>query len=150
MDIMRLGHVFLAVSDIDRSKHFYTRILGFEIIEEDADHGGAFLALKDGSHVVDLVGIGGTTPPQPRSIEEIKPRVGVGHIAFEVNGKAAFDLAVSELREKRVHILGLADHASQESVYFTDPDTNVLEIYWERPDARAMFARGRGDRHGAP
>ena len=47
---------------------------------------------------------------------------------------------------KGVVILGIADHASQESVYFCDPDSNVLEIYWERADAREMFARGREDK----
>lgn len=146
MQIKRLGHVFLIVRDVARAKDFYTDILGFEVIEEDPEHGGVFMALGDGGHAVDLVGIGGDAPPLPRTIGDIVPKHGVGHIAFEVDGKAAFDAAVAELKEKGVHLLGMTDHASQESVYFTDPDANVLEIYWERSDARAMFARGREDK----
>jgi len=37
-------------------------------------------------------------------------------------------------------------HIAQKSVYFLDPDGNTLEIYDERPDALAIFARGRSDR----
>jgi len=45
-----------------------------------------------------------------------------------------------------VEITRTIDHVSQQSVYFQDPDGNTLEIYYERPDALAMFARGRQDR----
>jgi len=58
MQLKRLGHVFLVVSDARRAKDFYTRVLGFEIIEEDPAHGGVFMALREGGHVLDLVGIG--------------------------------------------------------------------------------------------
>lgn len=146
MRIKRLGHVFLVVSDIARAKAFYTDILGFEVIEEDPEHGGVFMALPAGGHVLDLVGIGGEAPQAPRAIEEITPRHGVGHIAFEMEDRAAFDAAHEELKARGVHLLGATDHASQVSVYFTDPDANVLELYWERPDARALFARGREDK----
>ncbi|MES1199938.1 MAG: VOC family protein [Pseudomonadota bacterium] len=100
------------------------------------------MALGKGGHVVDLAGIGGEAPTQPSRIDQIEPRLGVGHIAFQVEDKAAFDAAVAELKAKGVRILGMTDHASQESVYFTDPDANVLEIYWERPGARAMNRPG--------
>ena len=42
-------------------------------------------------------------------------------------------------------ILRAIDHASQKSIYFHDPDGNMLEIVWERPDALEIFARGRHD-----
>ena len=38
------------------------------------------------------------------------------------------------------------DHVSQKSVYFHDPDGNLLEIYHELPKAREMFLQGRHDR----
>ena len=31
------------------------------------------------------------------------------------------------------------------SVYFFDPDDNMLEIVWERPNTREIFAQGRAD-----
>jgi hypothetical protein len=35
---------------------------------------------------------------------------------------------------------------SQRSIYFSDPDGNGLEIYYEYPNARQLFFQGRGDR----
>jgi catechol 2,3-dioxygenase len=66
-------------------------------------------------------------------------------LAFPV--KSARDLRGTyfELIDKEVHVLGAVDHESQESIYFCDPDGNVLEIYWERPAAREIFRRGRKD-----
>ncbi len=80
MQFERLGHVFLVASEVERAKAFYVDVLGFEIIEEDAEHGGVFVALKDGGHAVDLVGICREAPPQARGIEAILPRHGVGHM----------------------------------------------------------------------
>ncbi len=37
------------------------------------------------------------------------------------------------------------DHTSQKSIYFYDPDDNLLEIVWERPNVREIFRHGRGD-----
>jgi len=37
------------------------------------------------------------------------------------------------------------DHTSQKSIYFHDPDDNLLEIVWERPNTREIFAQGRSD-----
>jgi catechol-2,3-dioxygenase len=49
------------------------------------------------------------------------------------------------LIDNEVRVLAAVDHESQESIYFCDPDGNMLEIYWERPDAREIFRRGRKD-----
>jgi hypothetical protein len=34
-------------------------------------------------------------------------------------------------------------HVGQESIYFSDPDGNIIELYWERPDARDLRTRAR-------
>jgi len=38
-----------------------------------------------------------------------------------------------------VPILRAIDHVSQKSIYFHDPDKNLLEIVWERP-MRSKFS----------
>jgi catechol-2,3-dioxygenase len=53
--------------------------------------------------------------------------------------------AYFELVDNQVRVLAAVDHESQESIYFCDPDGNLLEIYWERPGAREIFRRGRKD-----
>ena len=37
--LQRLGHVVLRVADIERSKAFYTGLLGFTVLEQDPGHG---------------------------------------------------------------------------------------------------------------
>jgi catechol-2,3-dioxygenase len=146
MRLTKIGHVLIAVHDLARSKDFYTRVLGFEILEEDPDHGGLFMTIGGGTHVIDLVPLAGTEPPPvPQSFRELKPSLGFGHVAFPVGSARELRSAYFELMDNHVRVLGAVDHESQESIYFCDPDGNMLEIYWERPGAREIFRRGRKD-----
>ncbi len=146
MRLTGIGHVLIAVHDLARSKDFYTGVLGFEVLEDDPEHGGLFLTLGEGSHVIDLVPMGGLPPPVvPQSLADLKPSLGIAHVAFPVASAGELRQAYFELTDRKVRVLAAVDHESQESIYFCDPDGNVLEIYWERPDARAIFLRGRKD-----
>ena len=146
MHLKNIGHVLIAVHDLPRSKDFYTRVLGFEITEEDPDHGGLFLTLGEGPHTIDLVPLPGGRPPSvPLSFADIRPSVGFAHVAFPVESARDLRRAYFELIDNQARVLGAIDHESQESIYFCDPDGNALEIYWERPDAREIFRRGRKD-----
>ena len=145
MRLKRLGHVLLAVRDLARATQFYVDVLGFEVLEADPDHGGVFLTLDEGSHILDLVQVEGEAPEAPESLADIVPRPGVGHVAFQVGSAEDLRAAYRELQAAGVRIFAAVDHESQESVYFCDPEANVLEIYWERPNAREIFRSGRQD-----
>ena len=140
MKLARLGHVALRVADVERSKKFYGEALGFEVIEEDPEHGGVFMALAGLSHTIDLFQAPEATPAATPGA------VGVRHIAFLVESEADFKEAWRTLREQGVPIDRALDHVSQKSIYFHDPDGTVLEIYYELPHARELFRQGRGDR----
>jgi catechol-2,3-dioxygenase len=71
--------------------------------------------------------------------------LGVRHTAFAVESEDDLRDAWHALQAAGVPILRAIDHVSQKSIYFHDPDKNLLEIVWERPDALEIFARGRGD-----
>jgi catechol-2,3-dioxygenase len=135
MRLTRIGHVLIAVHDLARSRDFYTRVLGFGILEEDADHGGVFMTIGEGTHVIDLVPLPDAQPPPvPRSIAELRPSLGFGHVAFPVGSARDLRGAYFELVDNQVRVLAAIDHESQESIYFCDPDGNMLEIYWERDE----------------
>ena len=142
MRLKEIGHVLLRVMDLERSKKFYSEVLGFHVLEEDPEHGGTFMALKGQSHAIDLFQV-----KDAESAERQTPGVrGLGHIAFRVESEDALKDAYATLREHGVEISRTIDHVSQKSVYFNDPDGNTLEIYYELPDALEIFARGREDR----
>ena len=144
--LQRLGHVAIAVRDVERSKDFYTRLLGFKLLEQDPDHGGVFLSLGGLGNTLDLFQC---PDPADSSLSEADPtgmnRLGVRHTAFAVETEADLEDAWHALQAEGVEILRALDHQSQKSIYFHDPDGNLLEIVWERPDALEIFARGRKD-----
>src|ERR1700720_4310887 len=76
---------------------------------------------------------------------EFEPFLGIGHVAFQVASARDLRCAYFELIDNQVRVLAAIDHENQESIYFCDPDGNMLEIYWERPNAREIFRRGRKD-----
>jgi catechol 2,3-dioxygenase len=140
LKLSRLGHVAMRVTDVERSKKFYGEVLGFEVIEEDPEHGGVFMALPGLSHTIDLF-------PAPDEAPAAAPgAVGVRHVAFLVESEADFKEAWRTLRERGVPIDRAMDHVSQKSLYFRDPDGTVLEIYHELSNSRELFRQGRGDR----
>jgi catechol-2,3-dioxygenase len=140
--LKEIGHVLLRVLDLERSKKFYSEVLGFHVLEEDPEHGGTFMALDGQSHAIDLFQV-----KDPEAAQRQTPGVrGLGHIAFRVESEAALREAHATLREHGVEITRSIDHVSQKSIYFHDPDGNTLEIYYELPDALGIFARGRQDR----
>ncbi len=142
MKLKRIGHVALRCADEDRSRAFYRDVLGFEVSEQDPDHGGTFMTLGDNFHTIDVF-------PTPDVESAQKPKtgqVGLFHIAFEVARYEDLKDAYATLIEHKVPISHCTDHVSQRSIYFNDPDGNRLEVYFEVPDALRRYAvQNRGD-----
>jgi len=136
-----IGHVLLRVADEERSKRFYRDVLGFQVAEQDPEHGGVFMTLGDGFHALDI-----TQHATPDVAEQPhRGQIGLVHVAFKVASYGALRDAYSHLLANGVEILRAVDHICQRSVYFTDPDGNGLEIYYEMPNALSLFPSGRGD-----
>lgn len=142
MKLKRIGHVALRCADEDRSRAFYRDILGFQVSEQDPEHGGTFMTLGDNFHTIDVF-------PTPDAENAQKPKmgqVGLFHIAFEVAAYEDLKDAYATLIRHEVPISHCTDHVSQRSIYFNDPDGNRLEIYFEVPDALRRYAiQNRGD-----
>jgi len=96
MRLTRIGHVLIAVHDLARSRDFYTRVLGFKILEEDPDHGGVFMTIGEGTHVIDLVPLPSAQPPPvPQSIAELRPSLGLGVSRFRSAVPATCEAPIS-------------------------------------------------------
>ncbi|MBM3344819.1 MAG: glyoxalase [Betaproteobacteria bacterium] len=146
INLQRIGHILLTVRDLERSKAFYTQILGFKVLEQDPEHGGLFLSLGEYGNTLDL--FPSTDPdafPRPPSGLGRRQGLGMKHLAFAVATEDDLKQAYFALKDAGVAIHRAVDHQSQKSVYFFDPDENMLEIVWERPNTREIFAQGRAD-----
>ena len=136
-----IGHVLLRVADQDASKRFYRDVLGFRIAEEEPEHGGVFMTLGESFHTLDI----GQHPNPKDAPRPQRDQIGLAHIAFQVGSYAALRDAYAHLLENGVEIMRATNHVNQRSIYFADPDGNVLEVYYEMPHALELFANGRSD-----
>ncbi|MEW9526919.1 VOC family protein [Microbispora sp. NPDC049125] len=124
---MQTGHVGLNVSDLDRSRDFYRKVFGFDVVRESDDDGRryAFLGL-DGKLVLTL---------WQQSEGTFSTRLpGLHHLSFEVGDIEAVRRAETVIREigATLHHDGIVPHregASSGGVFFEDPDGIRLEIF---------------------
>ena len=143
----RIGHVNLTVWDVERSKEFYSKLLGFEVVEQDPMHRsgqGVHMALPHDGHTLDIGPV--TDRENPGSPPRRRERIGVMHVAFKVASYEDLQEAYRTLVASGIEIDRMTDHVTQRSIYFQDPDGNGLEIYYEYPSAKMITALERGDR----
>lgn len=119
----RLAHAHLKVRDLDRAITFYTQFLHLHVVEQVGDH-YAFLSGGAAHHEIALQNVGPHAPtPHTRG-------VGLYHLAFEVADRAALAAAYQALQAAGVEVARV-DHLISWALYFTDPDGNGLELYWD-------------------
>lgn len=122
-----VGHVHLRVADLERSIQFYTEVLGFQLTQRMGTQ-AAFLGAGGYHHHVGLNtwdSAGGHPPPVGST--------GLFHAAFRYPRRTALAQAVRRVLQHSVALDGAADHGVSEAVYLRDPDSNGLELYWDRP-----------------
>jgi glyoxylase I family protein len=124
MQLKGIHHIALNVTDLDRAEHFYTDVLGFTVTHRFSkglrhimlDTGNALLALFE------------TPELEMKSALEQLSNKGYMHFAFATS-REEFNKIMDELKSKKVHIdSGPMVRGEGESIYFTDPDKNHLEI----------------------
>ena len=126
MDILRTHHVAVICSDYPRSRDFYARILGMEVVSEvyraGRDSYKLDLRLPDGVQV-ELFSFP-NSPGRPSYPEAC----GLRHLAFEV---ADLDRAVADLAGHGVAVepVRVDPHTGKRFAFFRDPDGLPLELY---------------------
>jgi glyoxylase I family protein len=126
MLLLRFHHAAIICSDWERSRHFYTEVLGLRPM---AEHFRAArnswkldLALPDGSQV-ELFSFP-NAPPRP-SYPEAQ---GLRHLAFAVADVAACKQHLESLGVA-TEALRVDEYTGQRFVFFADPDGLPLELY---------------------
>lgn len=130
---VRIGHVHLKVSDLDRAVGFYQDVLGFELTQRYGSS-AAFLSAGGYHHHIALntwETLGSSPPPAGRT--------GLYHLAILYPTRAALGDALRRVMEAGVLLDGASDHGVSEALYLRDPDDNGVELYWDRP--REMWPR---------
>ena len=140
-----IGHVLLRVSDVERSKAFYSTVLGLQVTEQDPEHGGVFMALEGHAHSIDLFPVTNQDDSAPRPSGSL----GLGHVAFRVSSEEALRDAYFTLEQHGVKVTRAIDHVSQKSVYFHDPDGNRVELYCDMVEHGFEAMRTLGPRRDA-
>src|SRR6218665_3758335 len=124
--INHIHHIAIICSDYERSKKFYTDVLGFSVAGEyyRAERKSYKLDLKLGDqYVVELFSF--PDPPKRPSRPEAQ---GLRHLAFHVDDVA---VAIKELNAKGVQCepIRIDEFTNKRFTFFSDPDDLPLELY---------------------
>ena len=123
----QLGHIVLRVRDLDRSRQFYTDVLGLEVTAQREGRMVFMSAGDEASHELALMPVGPDAPgPEP-------DRVGLYHFAWQMDSFNDLKKLYQEMKQKDVRIGGVGDHGISVGVYFFDPDGNEIEAFYEMP-----------------
>ncbi|UHO39967.1 VOC family protein [Chryseobacterium capnotolerans] len=122
MRINHIDHIVLTVADINKTIQFYTQIMGFEVIT----FGDNRKALAFGNQKINLHQKGHEFEPKAE-----KPTPGSADLCF-IAQTDIHDI-LEELKQKNIEIIeGIVDRTGAvgkiKSVYFRDPDQNLIEV----------------------
>lgn len=126
MNIRSIHHVAILTDDYQKSKRFYTEVLGFEIVNE-------VYREERKSYKLDLA-INGLYQVELFSFPEYKERAsfpeakGLRHLAFAVDD---VDAAYQELKDKNVNVqeVRVDEYTGKKFCFFYDPNGQPLELY---------------------
>jgi glyoxylase I family protein len=121
-----IHHVAIICSDYTVSKHFYTHILGLQVIgeyyREERQSYKLDLRLND-QYIIELFSF-----PKPPPRVSRPEACGLRHLAFVVDDIAA---AVHHLRENGIttEAIRTDEYTGKRFTFFADPDDLPLELY---------------------
>jgi len=121
-----LHHIAIICSDYQKSKHFYTQILGFTILNEvyrsERQSHKLDLALN-GEYLIELFSFP-SPPPRPSRPEA----TGLRHIAFKVEN---IEQAKSDLENQGITVeeIRIDEFTQKKFTFLADPDDLPIELY---------------------
>jgi len=122
----RIHHIAIICADYERSKAFYTRILGLEITRETFRKARQSYKLDlslNGEYIIELFSFPAT--PQRLSGPEA---TGLRHLAFEVDN---IDTVIATLKANNIlaEPVRIDEATNKRFTFTTDPDNLPIELY---------------------
>ncbi|OCA71065.1 glyoxalase [Chryseobacterium contaminans] len=122
MKIKNIDHIVLTVADLNKTIAFYTEIMGFEVVT----FGDNRKALTFGNQKINLHQKGHEFEPKAKH-----PTSGSADLCFIA--QTDIHEVMDELKQKNVEIIeGIVERTGAvgkiKSVYFRDPDQNLIEV----------------------
>lgn len=126
LKLNRVHHIAIICSDYQKSKHFYSEILGFKILLEvyREERQSYKLDLEVGNqYQIELFSF-----PEPPARASRPEAVGLRHLAFEVDD---IDEAIGSLQANGVMTepIRIDEFTGKRFTFFADPDGLPLELY---------------------
>ena len=119
----KVGHVVLNGQDIEKMEKFYSEVLGFEVVTRIKRPRGVFFSLGSTHHDLAII-----QAPAGASSQQPTP-TGLHHLALQVGDHEELKACYRELKAHGVRIAGTVDHKITHSVYFFDPEGNMIELF---------------------
>lgn len=126
--LKKIHHIAIICSDYKRSKHFYTEVLGLEILREvyrESRNSHKLDLSLNGDYILELFSF--PHPPERPSQPEA---TGLRHLAFEVDN---LDEAVTQFTKKGIEMetIRVDEYTNKRFTFFADPDGLPIELYEE-------------------
>lgn len=118
----RLGHANLFVGNYERAFEFYNSVVGFNEVYRQPDNMASFVSNGNTYHDLGLT---------DRRSRYAKPDQSpdLWHLAFELETEDDLVRGIRAYNEAGLKYSFTADHDAAHSVYFHDPEGNMVEVY---------------------
>lgn len=126
LKLNRVHHIAIICSDYERSKRFYTEVLGLRIVREvfRAERNSYKLDLEvNGLYQIELFSF-----PDPPARPSRPEAAGLRHLAFEVEN---IDEAIAEVNKQGVETEAIRtdEYTGKRFTFLSDPDGLPIEFY---------------------
>lgn len=121
------SHAVLNARELDQMLDFYTSVMGFTITDRgpmgppEAPDIVFMSNSSDEHHQIAMV-----------QLRDESPATSLNHLAFRVETFAEVKEMSQRLQARKVDILPLS-HGNTLSLYFSDPEKNGIEVFWDTP-----------------
>ncbi len=126
--ILKPGHIVMMVSDLDRSQRFYEERIKLRTVEEVVYEGEKriFMSASESHHELVLLASRNEEflPNELRQLQQV---------AFQVNSHEELINFYEDIKQSEIPLV-IKDNQVSLSLYFPDPDSVTIELYWDIQD----------------